>query len=277
MKDRETKGPKGQQLMGLRRAHLTEEFGDDATLQRMLECFRDPEVCEEMSNSALTSVGPPPYIPPLRLLLDEQLRSASIQPGVIKEPTFSLQKSRSSMLPVIQGECGARTMCTSEGRRKPPGPLSEILSAAITKRDQLPSQRSGRRPQTNSRQARTPVNLRGIYNSTLASWKASSLGLKPTAMRSWSLLFEQIHAALSLAVLTVAIACLVGKCERAPNLQGRPLAADKEPKVMASAVMMPVPRFVSVRRSRSKSYALPELPEAPSCETQGGSMRYRMC
>lgn len=36
MKDRETKGPKGQQLMGLRRAHLTEEFGDDATLQRML-------------------------------------------------------------------------------------------------------------------------------------------------------------------------------------------------------------------------------------------------
>lgn len=51
-------------------------------------------------------------------------------------------------------------------------------------------------------------------------------------MRSWSLLFEQIHAALSLAVLTVAIACLVGKCERAPNLQGRPLAADKEPKVM---------------------------------------------
>ncbi|CAK9082616.1 unnamed protein product [Durusdinium trenchii] len=183
-------------LEKLLRAHLTEEFGDDATLQRMLECFRDPEVCEEQ-------------------LCTDFRRSASIQPGVIKEPTFSLQKSRSSMLPVIQGECGARTMCTSEGRRKPPGPLSEILSAAITKRDQLPSQRSGRRPQTNSRQARTPVNLRGIYNSTLASWKASS----------------------------------------------RPLAADKEPKVMASAVMMPVPRFVSVRRSRSKSYALPELPE----------------
>lgn len=27
----------------------------------------------------------------------------------------------------------------------------------------------------------------------------------------------------------------------------------------------------------SPSKALPELPEAPSCETQGGSMRYRMC
>lgn len=194
-------------LEKLLRTNLIEEFGDDASLQRMLECFRNPAVVEEQ-------------------LCTDFRRSASIQPGLIKEPTSSLQKSRSSMLPVIHGES---TKMPNEGR-KAPGPLSEILCAVM--KEPLSMQRSVRRPQTISRPSRSTSlrsNLRGVV---LGSTTLTSFLSKTSSHKS-----------------------LV------PDV--------KEAKVMADGVMMPVPRFVSMRRSASKSRAIPELPEVKGADRQG--------
>lgn len=185
--------------------NLIEEFGDDASLQRMLECFRNPAVVEEQ-------------------LCTDFRRSASIQPGLIKEPTASLQKSR-SMLPVIHGESAKMP---NEGR-KAPGPLSEILCAVM--KEPLSMQRSVRRPQTISRPSRSTSlrsNLRGVVlgSSTLTSFLSKTSSHKSLV----------------------------------PDV--------KETKVMAN-VMMPVPRFVSMRRHGSKSRAIPELPEVKGADGQG--------
>lgn len=188
--------------------NLIEEFGDDASLQRMLECFRNPAVVEEQ-------------------LCTDFRRSASIQPGLIKEPTSrssSLQKSR-SMLPVIHGESAKMP---NEGR-KAPGPLSEILCAVM--KEPLSMQRSVRRPQTISRPSRSTSlrsNLRGVVlgSSTLTSFLSKTSSHKSLV----------------------------------PDV--------KEAKVMAN-VMMPVPRFVSMRRPGSKSRAIPELPEVKGADGQG--------
>lgn len=188
--------------------NLIEEFGDDASLQRMLECFRNPAVVEEQ-------------------LCTDFRRSASIQPGLIKEPTSrssSLQKSR-SMLPVIHGESAKMP---DEGR-KAPGPLSEILCAVM--KEPLSMQRSVRRPQTISRPSRSTSlrsNLRGVVlgSSTLTSFLSKTSSHKSLV----------------------------------PDV--------KEAKVMAN-VMMPVPRFVSMRRPGSKSRAIPELPEVKGADGQG--------
>jgi len=47
----------------------------------------------------------------------------------------------------------------------------------------------------------------------------------------------------------------------------------KEAKVLANGVVMPVPRFVSMKRTASRSRALPELPEVKGVlEGQGARL-----
>jgi len=207
-------------LEKLLRANLVEEFAGDTSLQRMLDCFRDQEVLEEQACTDFR-------------------RSASIQPGLIKEPTSSLNKSRSSMLPVINGECPRMMNESRGGRRKPPGPLSEILCAAVTAKEPLSLQRSVRRPQTITRSSRSPAtnlrsNLRGVVlgASTLTSF------LSKTSSHNHKSLVDV-----------------------------------KEAKVLANGVVMPVPRFVSMKRTASRSRALPELPEVKGVlEGQGSRL-----
>eukprot|EP00438_Fugacium_kawagutii_P017087 Skav213882 [mRNA] locus=scaffold2374:189964:192765:- [translate_table: standard] len=151
-------------------------------------------------------------------------------PDVFPTSKFLAHKSRSNMLPVIHGESAK---VQNEGRGQLPrstGPLSEILSAVS--KDPLPMQRSVRRPQTINRPSRGPAslqsNLRGVV---LGSSTLTSFLSKTSSHKS-----------------------LV------PDV--------KESRVLANGVMMPLPRFVSVRRSGSRSRARPELPEALDSQTK---------